>query len=170
MRQVIAALAVPAFAALALAGCSSAEPMPVPTVAPTPTPSTTPPAMLPLPGTDFLLDQLDHFADDNREPSIRFSTAHIAGEGENVSFDLAEGTWLLRVTCATDASDSVDVTLTFADGRAPVAYEAYCGETPPTGIVTATTQSPTFSAGGAVTMRIESDSRFVAAVGLVPAS
>ena len=160
-------LLIPVFAVLALAGCATAEPMPVPTVVPTPT--TTPPTMLPLPGTDYLLDQLDTFADDTREPTIRFSAAHIAGEGEDFAFTLAEGTWLLRVTCATDASDSVDVTLAFADGRPDVTYQAYCGETPPTGIVTATTQSPSFAGGGAVTMRLESDSRFVAAAGLVPA-
>jgi len=159
-------LLIPALAVLTLAGCATAEPTPVPTVVPTPT--TTAPTMLPLPGTDFLLDQLDTYADDTREPTIRFSTAHIAGEGEDFQFTLTEGTWLLRVTCATDASDSVDVTLTFADGRPEVTYEAYCGETPPTGIVTATTQSPSFTGGGAVTMRLESDSRFVAAAGLVP--
>jgi hypothetical protein len=141
-------LLIPALAVVALAGCASQEPMPVPTA--TPSPSGTPVNMLPLPGTDYLLDQLDRFADDVRQPSIRFSTAHIAGEGENFEFTLAEGTWLLRVSCATDASDSVDVALDFADGRASVEYEAYCGETPPTGIVSATTQGPEFAAGGAV--------------------
>lgn len=126
--------------------------------------------MLPLPGTDFLMDQLDVYADDTRAPIIRFAAAHIAGEGENFQFTLAEGTYLLRVSCSTDASDSVEVTLDFADGRPSVQYEAYCGETPPSGIVTVTTQGPEFSAGGAATMRIESGSRFVAAAGLVPAS
>ena len=159
-------LLIPALTVLALAGCSAEEPMPVPTAAPSP--STTPPSALPLPGTDFLMDQVETFQGDTRAPSFRFPAAHVAGEGENFEFTLTEGTWLLRVACATDASDSVDVTLDFADGRDSVEYEAYCGETPPTGIVSATTQSPEFAAGGAVTMRLESDSRFVAAVGLVP--
>ena len=158
----------PALAVLLLAGCAAAEPMPVPTVSPTPTPSVSAPSTLPLPGTDFLMDQVESFGDDKRVPAFRFSAAHIAGEGENFAFTLTEGTWLIRVTCATDASDSVDVSLEFADGRAGVQYEAYCGETPPTGIVSATTQGEPFPAGGAVTMRVESDSRFVAAVGLVP--
>lgn len=143
--------------------------MPVPTATPTPTPTVAVPSTLPLPGTGILMDQLDRFGDDSRVPTIRFETAHIAGEGENFTFSLAEGSWLLRVSCATDASDSVDVTLDFADGRPGVSYEAYCGETPPTGIVSATTQGEPFPAGGDVTMRVESGSRFVAAVGLVPA-
>ena len=158
-------LLIPALVVVALAGCSSQEPMPVPTA--TPSPSVTPPTMRPLPGTDFLLDQLETFQGDARVPAFRFAAAHIADEGENFTFTLAEGTWLLRVSCATDASDSVDVTLDFADGRDSVEYEAYCGETPPTGIVSVTTQGPEFSAGGAVTMRLESGSRFVAAAGLV---
>ena len=164
-------LLIPLLAIGALAGCATTDaPMPVPTATGTPTPSGTPAAMLPLPGTDFLMDQLDVYSDDTRAPIIRFAAAHIAGEGENFQFTLAEGTYLLRVSCSTDASDSVDVTLDFADGRPSVQYEAYCGETPPSGIVTVTTQGPEFSAGGAVTMRIESGSRFVAAAGLVPAS
>ena len=158
-------LLIPSLVVVALAGCSSQEPMPVPTA--TPSPSITPPTMLPLPGTDFLMDQVETFQGDTRVPAFRFAAAHIAGEGEDFTFTLPEGTWLLRVSCATDASDSVDVTLDFADGRDSVEYEAYCGETPPTGIVTATTQGPEFSAGGAVTMRLESGSRFVAAAGLV---
>ena len=163
MRQLI-----PVIAALALAGCATAEPAPVPTAAPSP--STTPASTLPLPGTDFLLDQIGAFEDDARVPFIRFGAAQIAGEGEDFEFELAEGTWLLRVGCATDASDSVDVTLEFADGRESVEYEAYCGDTPPGGIVSAVSQSPEFAAGGAVTMRLESGSRFVAAAGLVPAA
>ena len=159
-------LLIPALAVLALAGCSASEPMPVPTV--TPSPTTTAPSLLPLPGTDFLMDQVESMSDDTRVPTFRFAAAQVAGKGENFDFTLTEGTWLLRVSCATDASDSVDVTLDFADGRPSVEYEAYCGETPPSGIVTATTQSPEFAAGGAVTMRLESDSRFVAAAGLVP--
>lgn len=124
--------------------------------------------MLPMPGTDLLLDQVGMFEGDTRVPSIRFAAAQIAGEGENFEFTLTEGTWLLRVSCAADASDSVDVILDFADGRESVEYEAHCGETSSTGIVSATTQSSEFAAGGAVTMRLESDSRFVAAAGLVP--
>lgn len=123
---------------------------------------------LPLPGTDFLLDQVETSADDQRVPTVRFATAHVAGEGETIRFDLTEGMWLLRVACSTDASDSVDVTLDFADGRPSVGYEADCGETPAGGIVTTTTQSPEFSAGGSVTMRLESGSRFAAAAGFVP--
>lgn len=163
-------LLIPALAVLALAGCAAEPtPMPVPTVTPTPTASPSTPSMLPLPGTDFLMDQVETFQGDTRVPTFRFSAAEIAGEGENFTFTLTEGTWLLRVSCATDASDSVDVTLTFADGRPDVSYEAYCGETPPTGIVSATTQGPEFAAGGEVTMRLESGSRFVVAAGLVPA-
>lgn len=139
----------------------------MPTAAPSPGPTTTPPTALPLPGTDFMMDQVETFQGDTRTPAFRFAAAEIAGQGENFTFTLPEGTWLLRVGCATDASDSVDVTLDFADGRDSVEYEAYCGETPPSGIVTATTQSPEFAAGGAVTMRLESGSRFVAAAGLV---
>jgi hypothetical protein len=142
--------------------------MPVPTVTPSPNASPSTPAMLPLPGTDFLMDQVEKFGDDTRAPTFRFAAAEIAGQGEDFTFTLTEGTWLIRVSCATDASDSVDVTLTFADGRPDVTYVAYCGETPPTGIVSATTQGPEFAAGGAVTMRLESGSRFVAAAGLVP--
>lgn len=140
--------------------------MPVPTA--TPGPTGTPPSMLPLPGTDFMLDQVETYSDDTRVPTVRFGAAHVGGEGEDFSFNLTEGTWLLRVACATDASDSVDVSLEFADGREGVDYEAYCGDTPPSGIVTVTTQGPEFAGGGTVTMRMESDSRFVAAVGLVP--
>ena len=141
--------------------------MPVPTPTATPIPSGTPATMRPLPGTDFLMDQLETFNGDTRAPVFRFAAAHIAGEGEDFRFTLAEGTYALRVSCATDASDAVDVTLDFADGRPSVSYEAYCGETPPTGIVSVTTQGPDFAAGGDVTMRLESGSRFVAAAGLV---
>ncbi len=164
-------LIIPALAILALAGCATPAPTPVPTATQLPVPSASPstPAMLPLPGTDFMMDQVETFSDDTRVPTFRFAAAEIAGQGENFTFTLTEGTWLLRVSCATDASDSVDATLTFADGRPDVTYEAYCGETPATGIVTATTQSDPFPAGGEVTMRLESDSRFVAAAGLVPA-
>lgn len=156
----------PALAVLLLAGCTAPEPMPVPTAVPSP--SLSGPSSLPLPGTGFLQDQLDLYGPDTRVPTVRFETAHIAGEGENFTFTLPDGTWALRVACATDASDSVDVTLVLADGRPGVEYEAYCGDTPPSGIVTATTQGDPFSAGGDVAMRVESDSRFVAAVGLVP--
>ena len=165
-------LIVPALAILLLAGCSAPEPapMPVPSQTPsvTPSPTVKPPTMLPMPGTGFMLDQLDTYGDDTRAPVIRFSAAHVGGEGENFTFDLAEGSYVLRVSCATDASDSVDVTLEFADGREGFTYPAYCGETPPSGIVTATTQGAPFAAGGSVTMRLESGSRFVAAAGLVP--
>jgi hypothetical protein len=162
-------LLIPALTAgvLVLAGCAASAPMPVPSA--TPSPSVTPPSMLPLPGTDFLMDQLETFGDDSRAPSIRFAAAQIAGSGEDFEFTLEEGIWLLRVSCATDASDSVDVRLDFADGRERVLYEAYCGETSPTGIVPVTTQGTEFAAGGAVTMRLESGSRFVAAAGLVRA-
>ncbi|CAN5307139.1 hypothetical protein BH09ACT5_BH09ACT5_00140 [soil metagenome] len=139
--------------------------MPVPTT--TPSPTVAPPTMRPLPGTDFMLDQVEATQEDARVPAFRFAAAHIAGEGEDFSFTLPEGTWLVRVSCATDASDTVDATLDFADGRPSVEYQAYCGETPPSGIVTVTTQSPEFAAGGAVTLRLESDARFVAAAGLV---
>lgn len=161
-------LLIPALAVVALAGCTAApQPMPVPTQ--TPSPSGTPAALLPLPGTDFLMDQVESFADDAGIPTHRFPAAAVAGDSVIVGFALTEGTWILRVSCATDASADVRVTLTFADGRDDVAYDAYCGETPPTGIVTATTQSPEFSGGGDVTMRLESDARFVAAAGLVQA-
>lgn len=142
--------------------------MPVPTPTATPSPSGTPATMRPLPGTDFLMEQIDTFNGDTRAPVFRFSAADIAGQGDDFSFTLTEGSYALRVSCATDASDVVDVTLDFADGRPTVTYEAYCGETPPTGIVSVTTQGPDFAAGGDVTMRLESGSRFVAAAGLVP--
>ena len=163
-------LIVPALVLLALTGCSAAQPMPVPTDTPTPTPTATPnPAsMLPLPGTGLVLDQVGSFGDDTRAPTFRFAAAHIAGEGEDFSFTLPEGRWLLRVSCATDASDSVSAVIIFTDGRQSVSYDAYCGETPPTGIVSVTTQGPEFDGGGDVTMRVTSNSRFVAAVGLVP--
>ena len=166
-------LLVPALVLLALlAGCSTAQPLPVPSATPTATPTPTAPpnpaSLLPLPGTGLVLDQVGSFADDTRAPTFRFAAAHVAGEGEDFTFTLPEGRWLLRVTCATDASDSVAALLTFADGRSPVEYDAYCGETPPTGIVTATTQGPEFDGGGDVTLRVISNSRYVAAVGLVP--
>ncbi len=142
--------------------------MPVPTASPSPSPRGTPATLLPLPGTDFLMDQVETFNGDTRAPVVRFSAAEIAGQGADFTFTLEEGTYALRVSCATDASDDVDVTLDFTDGRPSVTYEAYCGETPPTGIVSATTQGPEFPAGGEVTMRLESGSRFVAAAGLVP--
>jgi len=170
MRLIVPALALLALTGLAITGCSAAQPMPVPSATPTPTATATPnPAsLLPLPGTGLVLDQVGSFGDDTREPTFRFAAAHIAGEGENFTFTLPEGTWLLRVSCATDASDTVDVSLAFADGRDPVQYEAYCGETPATGIVSVTTEGPEFAGGGDVTLRVQSDSRFVAAVGLVP--
>ena len=163
-------LIVPALVLLTLTGCAAAQPMPAPspTAAPTPTATPNPASMLPLPGTGLVLDQVGAFGDDTRTPTFRFAAAHIAGEGEDFTFTLPEGTWLLRVSCATDASDSVSATLTFADGRGPVQYDAYCGETPPTGIVSVTTQGPEFSGGGDVTLRVMSGSRYVAAVGLVP--
>lgn len=163
-------LLIPVLALLLLAGCApTPAPMPVPSSTPTPTVTPpTPQSLLPMPGTGLVLDQVGSYSDDAREPTFRFAAAHVGGEGENFTFTLPEGTWLLRVSCATDASDSVDVTIDFTDGRPGVEYEAYCGETPPTGIVTATTQGPEFSGGGEVTMRLESASRFVAAAGLVP--
>ena len=162
-------LLIPVLALLLLAGCAvTPAPMPVPTSSSSATETPTPQSMLPMPGTGLVLDQVGSYSDDTREPTFRFAAAHVGGEGENFVFTLPEGTWLLRVTCATDASDSVDVTLDFTDGRPGVEYEAYCGDTPTTGIVTATTQGPEFAGGGEVTMRLESASRFVAAAGLVP--
>jgi hypothetical protein len=112
-------------------------------------------------------DNIQSYDGDETAPIFAFTLAGPAGYNENFEFQLDEATYLLRVGCSTDSSETVDVNLYFGDNRPTVTYEAYCGETPDTGIVSVVTQSPTFAGGGVVTMTIASDGAFTSAVGIV---
>ena len=155
---------------LLMTGCSApATPTPSPTPSVTPTQSAMP-TPRPLASTDQLSDGIRSYEGTDIAPTFAFTLAGDAGYSENFEFQLDEGTYLLRVGCSTDASDTVLVTLYFGDGRDNVVYDVYCGETPTTGIVSVTTQSPTFAGGGVVTMTVTSESRFSSATGLVRVS